>query len=147
MAQKKVTAIRLFMAHVDDVFKKINILVVDDMESMRSMVASCLRALGAEKLYFAGNGNVAWEELSNRRIDLIICDWDMPQATGLELLQRVRTTETTRHIPFLMLTASVEKERVYKAIEAGVNDYLAKPFKPTDLDYRVIKLLRKIKVS
>ncbi len=133
------------MANIDDVLGRIGILVVDDMEAMRSMVGSCLREMGVQNIYYAGNGKLAWEELNNKKVDLIICDWDMPEVTGIEFLEKIKRNEQTQQIPFLMLTASVEKSKVFKAIEFGVNDYLAKPFKPKDLEYRVVKLLRKIK--
>ena len=127
--------------------KKINILIVDDMEAIRSMIKACLRELGAAKITSTFNGEEAWKIIQNQRIDMIVCDWDMPKTTGLELLQLVRSKEETKHIPFLMLTASNEKGRVVSAVEAGVNDYLSKPFKPKELEFRVIKLLRKVNLN
>jgi two-component system chemotaxis response regulator CheY len=127
--------------------KKINILIVDDMEAIRSMIKACLRELGAAKITSTFNGEEAWKIIQNQRIDMIVCDWDMPKTTGLELLQLVRSKEETKHIPFLMLTASNEKGRVVSAVEAGVNDYLSKPFQPKELEFRVIKLLRKVNLN
>ncbi|WP_075186208.1 response regulator [Teredinibacter haidensis] len=135
------------MHNPEKIIKKINILVVDDMETMRSMVNSCLKELGAERVLMECNGESAWKALKSTRIDLIICDWDMPELSGLELLNRIRGSERHSHIPFLMLTASTEKEKVTSAVKAGVNDYLAKPFQPKELEYRIIKLLRKVKIG
>lgn len=126
---------------------KINILVIDDMDSMLGLITTCIRGLGAEKINTANNGQYAWKILNKKKIDLIICDWDMPQMTGLELLKLVRESEMHRHIPFLLLTASTEKSRVLEALKEGVSDYLAKPFQPKELDFRVIKLLRKIDIG
>ncbi|GLR71917.1 hypothetical protein GCM10007852_28250 [Agaribacter marinus] len=126
--------------------KRINILVVDDMESMIGLVTSCLRSIGAEKINTAYNGASAWSALNKKSYDLIICDWDMPKMTGFGLLKLVRESETHKHIPFLLLTAAREKNLVVDALEAGVSDYLAKPFQPKELAFRVIKLLRKIPV-
>lgn len=133
------------MHNLEETIKNISILIVDDMETMRSMVKSCVKELGAEQIFMAGNGELAWKILTSKRVDLIICDWDMPEVSGFELLKRVRGSELHNHIPFLMLTATTEKQSVVGAIEAGANDYLAKPFKPKDLEYRVAKLLRKVK--
>lgn len=135
------------MDNVVKILQKINILVVDDMEAMRSMVNGCLRELGAPSIMMEPNGKCAWALLQKKRIDLIVCDWDMPQMTGLELLKLVRESDKHKHIPFLMLTAATEGERVRSAVEAGVNDYLSKPFQPKALEYRVVKLLRKVQLK
>lgn len=127
--------------------KQIHILIVDDMEAIRSMIKACLRDLGASKISTTFDGEEAWKIIQNQKIDMIVCDWDMPRTTGLELLKLVRSKEESKHIPFLMLTASNEKGRVLSAVEAGVNDYLSKPFQPKELEFRVIKLLRKVNLN
>ena len=113
---------------------------------MRSMVNGCMKDLGVKRVVMAPNGEFARKLLNETHIDMIICDWDMPQLSGLELLSFVRAEEKYRHIPFLMLTATTEKKRVISAIEAGVSDYLSKPFQAKELEYRVIKLLRKVQL-
>lgn len=130
---------------IDEVFKTLSVLVVDDMDAIRNLVNSCLQELGVNNVLLAPNGRVAWNQLQNTPIDLIICDWDMPKVSGLELLKLVRDSKQHSHIPFLMLTATTEKEKVVGAVVAGVSDFLTKPFLPKDLEYRVIKLLRKVK--
>ncbi|MBF7073620.1 response regulator [Glaciecola sp. MH2013] len=127
--------------------KKIDILIIDDMESMISLIVSCVRALGAEKINTASNGEMAWKMLNKKHYHLIICDWDMPKMTGIQLLKLVKESELHRDIPFLLLTAATEKAQVLEAVKAGVNDYLSKPFQPKELDYRIIKLLRKVNVE
>lgn len=133
------------MDQIEEKFQTLHVLVVDDMDSIRSLVNSTLNELGVRKIYLVPNGSVAWKQLKDARIDLIICDWDMPKMSGLELLRLVRASKPHSQIPFLMLTATTEKEKVMEAVEAGASDYLTKPFSPKDLEYRVIKLLRKIK--
>ncbi|MEQ3653879.1 MAG: response regulator, partial [Glaciecola sp.] len=130
-----------------DLLKKINIIVIDDMDSMLGLIISCLRELGAEKIQTASNGELAWKMLNKNRYDLIICDWDMPKMTGYQLLKLVRESQLHQHIPFLLLTAATEKKLVLDAVQAGVSDYLAKPFQPKELDYRIIKLLRKVDLN
>ena len=133
------------MENPEEIIKHINILVVDDMAAMRHMVKSCLKELGAEQVFMVEDGKLAWEMLTNKRIDLIICDWDMPEVSGLELLKLIRGSKRHKHIPFLMLTATTEKQNVLGAIKIGADDYLAKPFQPKNLEYRIVKLLRKVK--
>lgn len=133
------------MSDVEKILKKITVLVVDDMETMRSMINYSLQDLGVARTVMAPNGEVAWSTLNNSPIDMIICDWDMPQVTGIELLRRVKKSENHKDIPFLMLTASAEKGNIMNAVKAGVDDYLTKPFQPKELEYRVVKLVRKIK--
>jgi two-component system chemotaxis response regulator CheY len=133
------------MDKTEEKFKALQVLVVDDMDSIRNLVNACLNELGIRRVILAPNGSVAWNQLQNTDIDIIICDWDMPQLSGLELLRLVRASKQHSCIPFLMLTGSTEKEKVIDAVEAGASDYLSKPFSPQDLEQRVIKLLRKIK--
>ena len=113
---------------------KLKTLIVDDISSMRMMIKSVLREYGIiEK---------AVEVIAASRFDLIICDWDMPKMNGLEFLQHVRADETTRQLPFIMLTANANREHVAQAIDAGVSDYLAKPFKPADLIRKIDRVKR-----
>lgn len=127
--------------------KKVNILVVDDSDSMLSLISTCLRDSGAENVSMANNGLNAWKMLNKSSFDIIVCDWDMPHMTGLELLKLVRESEMHKHIPFLLLTGSTEKEKVLQALKAGVSDYLTKPFQVKELNDRVFKLLRKVSVG
>jgi two-component system chemotaxis response regulator CheY len=127
--------------------KKINILVADDMDSMLGLVKTCLRDLGVETIFTANDGHKAWKIINKERIDLVICDWDMPEMSGMQLLRFLRESDMHKHIPFLLLTASNQKAKVLEAVDAGVDDYLAKPFQPKDLDNRVIKLLDKIDIK
>lgn len=117
------------------------------MESIRGMVRASLAELGAKRIAMAPDGLYAWNILKSNDVDMIICDWDMPKLSGIELLERVRGSKNHRHIPFLLLTASADKSRVTTAIKAGVSDYLSKPFRPKELEFRIIKLLTKVKAK
>ena len=125
--------------------KTINILVTDDMEAIRTLVKASLKTVGANNIDIAYDGESAWKVLSNKKIGLIICDWDMPKMSGLDLLKKIKASSEHKHIPFLLLTATTEKALVMQAVKAGVTDYLSKPFKPSELEYRVVKMLRKVK--
>lgn len=121
---------------------KIKTLVVDDMSSMRMMIKSVLREYGVIDVQEAGDGEKAVEVLDSAPFQLVICDWDMPNMNGLELLQYVRGDARYNHLPFIMLTANSDREHVALAIESGVSDYLAKPFKPSDLIRKIGQAMR-----
>jgi len=123
---------------------KYSFIVVDDMESMRGVIVSILRDLGVEQVHQAKDGYEAWKLLTSKNVDIVISDWDMPKTNGLELLKKIRGSIEHKGKPFLLLTAATEREQVKQAVSAGVDQYLAKPFKPKDLEYRVIKLLGKL---
>lgn len=108
------------------------ILIADDMMTMRKIVIKCLKELGYTDVQDAADGNIAWDLLqkSSPPIQLVISDWNMPNCSGLEFLRRVRTDPTKASIPFMMLTAEVEKQQVIEAIKAGVTNYCIKPFTP-----------------
>lgn len=126
---------------------KLNFLVVDDMEAIRTMIRICLQDMGAENVEVASDGVAAWKKIINGKVDVILCDWEMPNMLGIELLKRIRAHEEYKHIPFLLITATNEKANVKAAIEEGVTDYLAKPFRNSELNGRVRKMLRDVKVA
>ena len=121
---------------------KLKTLIVDDMSSMRMMIKSVLRENGIVDVVEAADGEKAAEILEKNRFQLIICDWDMPNMNGLEFLQHVRAEPSLGQMPFIMLTANADRDHVAQAIEAGVNDYLTKPFKPADLMRKVSRIVR-----
>ncbi len=121
---------------------RLTVMVADDMSSMRMMIKAVLRQVGIDAIAEAGDGDKAMELLSARHHDLVICDWDMPKANGLEVLQHVRGDPSLAELPFIMLTANSNRASVQQAIDAGVSDYLAKPFKPEDLLRKIRRVLR-----
>ena len=103
-------------------------LIVDDFDSMRRITANQLRQLGAKRIVEAANGAEALRLLKSERITIILSDWNMPIMSGLELLQAVRTSSELSALPFIMITAEAERERVEQAIQAGVSELLVKPY-------------------
>ncbi|MDM7859461.1 response regulator [Alteromonas sp. ASW11-36] len=132
------------MGKLEKLLNKIHILIVDDMESIRNLVKSCLYELGAKNISMAADGEHAWKHLNSARFDLVICDIDMPKLDGIELLKRIRFSDSHAKIPVIMLTAAVDKDNVNACIKVGANDYVAKPFQPKTLIFRVIKQLNKM---
>ena len=90
----------------------------------------------------ADDGTSAWDVLENQSIDLIISDWNMPKMTGLELLKKVRADSRYAGKPFLMVTAEAQKQNVIEAVQAGVSNYVVKPFTAEAISDKLEKILR-----
>jgi two-component system chemotaxis response regulator CheY len=108
---------------------------------MRRIVRKILRDLDFEDIVEAEDGSAAVAVLKSTKVDLIISDWNMPKMTGLELLKEVRSTESLKDIPFLMLTAEAQKENIVEAIKAKVSNYIVKPFTAAGLQEKLAKVL------
>jgi two-component system chemotaxis response regulator CheY len=106
----------------------LKILVVDDFATMRRIMKNILKQLGYTNITEADDGTTALEELKRGSFDLIISDWNMPKMTGLDLLKLVRSDPAFKDIPFLMVTAEAQKQNVIEAVQAGVSNYVVKPF-------------------
>jgi two-component system chemotaxis response regulator CheY len=115
--------------------------VVDDHGLTRDMVRMILKGIGFTDVTTAENGEVAFDAVKAAYFDLIICDWNMPRFTGLELLTAVRSNKDFEDTPFLMLTAEAYRDSVKAALAAGVTDYIAKPFTAGVLGQKVLKAL------
>ena len=107
---------------------KMPILIVDDYKTMLRIVRNLLNKLGFSDIDEATDGTEALAKLKSRRYALIISDWNMQPMTGYELLQKVRANESTKTLPFVMVTAESKVENVVAARKAGVNNYIIKPF-------------------
>ena len=104
------------------------VLVVDDFATMRRIIKNVLKQIGFSNILEADDGTTALALLKENKIDLIISDWNMPKMNGLDLLKTVRGTDDTKDLPFIMVTAEAQKENVLMAVQAGVNNYIVKPF-------------------
>jgi CheY-like chemotaxis protein len=124
---------------------KVSVLIVDDASFIRDLVKKGLRdnfpGIGLDE---ATNGRKAQQMLTRQAFDLILCDWEMPEMTGLELLQWCRAHETLKTTPFIMVTSRGDKENVVQAIQAGISDYIGKPFTNEQLITKVKKALHKV---
>ena len=104
------------------------VLVVDDFAAMRRILKNVLGQIGVTNILEADDGTTALDVLKENKIDLIVSDWTMRKMSGLDLLKSVRSNEDTKNTPFLMVTASSQKDDVLEAIQAGVSNYIVKPF-------------------
>lgn len=120
----------------------LNILIAEDEENVGIALQAMVRsAYSNSTIVLATDGQEAWSKVQEQAFDLIISDWNMPLKTGDELLADVRGNAKTKHIPFIMLTARSDKDSVITAIQAGVTDYIRKPFDKQSLLDKAHKLL------
>jgi len=116
------------------------ILIVDDFSTMRRIVRNILKQLGYENVDEAENGAEAYDKVKEGNYDFVITDWNMPIMDGLGFLKKVRGDDKVKSLPVLMVTAEAEKENVVAAIQAGVNNYIVKPFTAAVLKEKMDKI-------
>lgn len=124
---------------------KVSVLVVDDASFIRDLVKKCLRNyFPGIKIEDAVNGKKAQAILMRETFDMVLCDWEMPEMSGLELLTWCREQPQLKSMPFVMVTSRGDKENVVQAIQAGVSGYVSKPFTNEQLLNKVKQALNKI---
>ena len=123
----------------------LTVLIVDDDDMIRNIIMQQLRAIGFQKFLEASNGTEAHKFVLDpmQRVDLIICDWEMPKTDGLTFLRAVRTSRHRSQIPFIMVTSQQSQERmkISKAKRADVDAYIVKPFRAETLRAKVFQVL------
>ncbi|MFO7705457.1 MAG: response regulator [Halopseudomonas sp.] len=123
---------------------KVSALIVDDAPFIRDLLKKSLRGqFPGLQIEEAVNGRKAQQLLSRQDFDLILCDWEMPEMSGLELLQWFRGQPGSEKTPFIMVTSRGDKENVIEAIQAGVSDFIGKPFTNDQLSAKVKKALQR----
>lgn len=126
----------------EQLMSKVSVLVVDDAPFIRDLVKKGLRShFPGIRIEEAVNGRKAQQMLDRERFDLILCDWEMPEMSGLELLTWCRAQESLKTTPFIMVTSRGDKENVVQAIQSGVSDFIGKPFSNEQLTTKVRKAL------
>ncbi len=118
------------------------ILIVDDFPIMRGIIRRMLtKRFGVSNILEAEDGVIAWDILSREKVDLVICDWNMPNMTGIALLKKIRADKRLQDLPFVMVTAEGKKENVIEATKEGVTGYITKPFTAKDLGKKLRLIL------
>lgn len=130
------------MAKLEHVPKDMKILVVDDFGTMRRIVKNILQQLGFMNIIEAEDGRVALQKIQGERVDFVISDWNMPNMMGIDLLRTVRAMPDHKALPFLMVTAESQKENVMEALQAGVSNYIIKPFTADTLEQKLIAIFK-----
>ncbi|OGW05397.1 MAG: histidine kinase [Nitrospinae bacterium RIFCSPLOWO2_01_FULL_39_10] len=119
------------------------VLLVDDFATMRKIVRNILGQLGIKNVDEADDGSTALPKLKQNKYDIVISDWNMPKMTGLDLLKAVRADENLKSLPFLMVTAEALKDNIVAAAQAGISDYVVKPFTAATLEEKLKKIFGK----
>ena len=120
------------------------VLVADDSGVMRKIVIRSLNSFGVTDVVEAADGNEALAIMQKQEFDLVLTDWNMPGKTGIEVLKAIRATGSK--IPVVLVTTEAEKSRVMEAIQAGVSEYVLKPFDAAMLQAKLSKFIKPVLV-
>jgi two-component system chemotaxis response regulator CheY len=122
--------------------KNMNVLIVDDYKTMLRIIGNLLKQLGFSNIDEATDGSMALELCENKKYGLIISDWNMEPMSGLEFLKQLRAgAGINKMAPFIMVTAESKTENVIAAKQAGVNNYIVKPFNADTLRTKITSVL------
>jgi two-component system chemotaxis response regulator CheY len=120
---------------------QMNILIVDDYKTMLRIIRNLLKQLGFNNVDEATDGSMALQKLRDKEYGLVISDWNMEPMTGIQLLREVRADAKLKALPFIMITAESKTENVIAAKEAGVNNYIVKPFNAATLKTKLASVI------
>ena len=122
---------------------ELRFLVVDDFSTMRRIVRNLLKEGGYADVDEAEDGLVALNKMRNSNFDFVVCDINMPNMNGFQLLTEMKKDEKLKHIPVLMVTAEARKEDIVMAAQQGAAGYIVKPFTKATLEDKVNLILTK----
>jgi two-component system chemotaxis response regulator CheY len=121
--------------------KNMNVLIVDDYKTMLRIINNLLKQLGFPNVDEATDGGMALEMFKLKNYGLVISDWNMEPMSGIDLLKQVRALPTNGNVPFIMVTAESKTENVIAAKQAGVSNYIVKPFNAETLKGKMVTVL------
>ncbi|OHC82766.1 MAG: two-component system response regulator [Rhodospirillales bacterium RIFCSPLOWO2_12_FULL_67_15] len=121
--------------------KNMKVLIVDDYQTMLRILRNLLKQLEFLNVEEAKDGSTALALLRKEKFGLVISDWNMEPMTGIQLLREVRADPALKSIPFIMITAESKSENVITAKEAGVSNYIVKPFNSETLRAKLVSVL------
>jgi two-component system chemotaxis response regulator CheY len=122
--------------------KNMNVLIVDDYATMRRIIRNLLNQIGFPNIDEANDGGQALTMFGQKKYGLVVSDWNMEPMSGLELLKGIRTgTNDNKGVPFIMVTAESKTENIIAAKQAGVNNYIVKPFNAETLKTKISAVL------
>lgn len=117
------------------------ILIVDDYRTMLRIIRNLLKQIGFDNVDEATDGSMALKKMREKNYGLVISDWNMEPMTGLQLLKEVRADAKLKSTPFIMVTAESKTENVIAAKQAGVNNYIVKPFNAATLKMKLVAVI------
>ena len=118
-----------------------SILIVDDYKTMLRIIRNLLKQLGFNNVDEATDGTAALQKLRAKEYGLVISDWNMEPMSGIDLLKEVRADNKLQGLPFIMITAESKTENVVAAKEAGVSNYIVKPFNAETLKQKLVTVI------
>jgi two-component system chemotaxis response regulator CheY len=118
--------------------KNMNVLVVDDFNTMRRIVGSLLKQLGFNNIDEAVDGEDALKKIESKTYGLVLSDWNMEPMSGIDLLKKVREQDAYKSLPFILITAESKVENIVEAKKAGVDSYIVKPFSANTLKEKLV---------
>ena len=118
------------------------ILIVDDMATMRRIVKTVLKQLGFSNITEAENGEEGLQKLRAEEFHFVVSDWNMPVMTGIDMLRAIRADEKLKPIPVLMVTAEAQQHNLVEAVQAGVSNYIVKPFTAETMQEKLAKIFK-----
>jgi two-component system, chemotaxis family, chemotaxis protein CheY len=118
------------------------ILIVDDMATMRRIVKNILKQLGFSNVEEAENGQDGLQKLRTDTFGFVVSDWNMPVMTGIDMLRAIRADDKLKAIPVLMVTAEAQQANLVEAIQAGVSNYIVKPFTAETMQEKMAKIFK-----
>lgn len=121
--------------------KNMNVLIVDDYKTMLRIINNLLKQLGFPNVDEATDGAMALDMFKLKNYGLVISDWNMEPMSGIDLLKHVRALPTNGNVPFIMVTAESKTENVIAAKQAGVSNYIVKPFNAETLKGKMVTVL------
>jgi two-component system, chemotaxis family, chemotaxis protein CheY len=126
-------------------FDRVRVLVVEDNPHMSAILRTILQGFGVRSISECRNAEAALQNLETYNPDILLLDLCLGEMDGLELAQHIRNDEHSpnKYLPIIMVTAHSERRRVLQAINAGINEYLAKPVRPIDLFERMVSLIER----
>lgn len=125
-------------------YPPLKFLIVDDLSTMRRIVRSLLKEVGFLEADEAEDGQLAMHKLTAGHFDIVITDLQMPNMSGIELLEAMKQDDRLQHIPVVIITAEARREDVLRAIETGAAAYIIKPFSKGTLEDKIIKVIKKM---
>ncbi len=123
---------------------ELKFLIVDDFSTMRRIVRGLLKEMGCNQAEEAEDGAVALNMLKGQRFDFVVCDINMPNMNGFELLKAMKADDNLKGIPVLMVTAEARKEDIVLAAQSGAAGYIVKPFTKATLEEKIAKIVQKL---
>tara|TARA_R110001592_G_scaffold29350_1_gene106474 strand:+ start:3720 stop:4220 length:501 start_codon:yes stop_codon:yes gene_type:complete len=123
---------------------KLKILVVDDIEPIKQLIADTIGTLGVQHIHTASDGNEAFDVFCNTNPDIVLTDWHMPRGSGIDLMKKIRTSDYSpnKMVPIIMITGYSAPSRIATCRDGGATEFLAKPFDAKGLIMRISHVIK-----